>query len=230
MIRDDESIDFSAVLGSAVHDMKNSICLIMQSIENLGNSLVDTDLLSKNNLASVHYEASRLNTGLVQLLCLYRTRLNNLPLNIDEYDVRDLMENLVDTNEIYLKHKNMILEVNQSANLIWYLDADLIGILLNDVLINAMRYGQKKIQLSVYTKNEQLVFKVEDDGPGYPSTMLEAHDMSIQHFDISQGRTGLGLFFARLIAQAHTKGDNKGKISLKNGGSLGGGVFVLTLP
>ncbi|MFT5299179.1 MAG: K+-sensing histidine kinase KdpD [Paraglaciecola sp.] len=230
MIRDDESIDFSAVLGSAVHDMKNSICLIMQSIENLGNSLVDTDLLSKNNLASVHYEASRLNTGLVQLLCLYRTRLNNLPLNIDEYDVRDLMENLVDTNEIYLKHKNMILEVNQSANLIWYLDADLIGILLNDVLINAMRYGQKKIQLSVYTKNEQLVFKVEDDGPGYPSTMLEAHDMSIQHFDISQGRTGLGLFFARLIAQAHTKGDNKGKISLENGGSLGGGVFVLTLP
>ncbi|WP_293763618.1 ATP-binding protein [uncultured Paraglaciecola sp.] len=230
MIRDDESIDFSAVLGSAVHDMKNSICLIMQSIENLGNSLVDTDLLSKNNLASVHYEASRLNTGLVQLLCLYRTRLNNLPLNIDEYDVRDLMENLVDTNEIYLKHKNMILEVNQSANLIWYLDADLIGILLNDVLINAMRYGQKKIQLSVYTKNEQLVFKVEDDGPGYPSAMLEAHDMSIQHFDISQGRTGLGLFFARLIAQAHTKGDNKGKISLKNGGSLGGGVFVLTLP
>ncbi len=230
MIRDDESIDFSAVLGSAVHDMKNSICLIMQSIENLGNSLVDTDLLSKNNLASVHYEASRLNTGLVQLLCLYRTRLNNLPLNIDEYDVRDLMENLVDTNEIYLKHKNMILEVNQSANLIWYLDADLIGILLNDVLINAMRYGQKKIQLSVYTKNEQLVFKVEDDGPGYPSAMLEAHDMSIQHFDISQGRTGLGLFFARLIAQAHTKGDNKGKISLENGGSLGGGVFVLTLP
>ena len=52
MIRDDESIDFSAVLGSAVHDMKNSICLIMQSIENLGNSLVDTDLLSKNNF---HY-------------------------------------------------------------------------------------------------------------------------------------------------------------------------------
>ena len=230
MLRDDESIDFSAVLGSAVHDMKNSLCLIMQSIENLGNSLVETDSLSKKNLASAHYEASRLNTGLVQLLCLYRTRLNNLPLNIDEYDVRDVMTDLIDTNENYLKHKDMILEVNQSADLMWYLDADLIGILLNDVLINAMRYGQKKIQLSVYTKNEQLVFKVEDDGPGYPSSMLEAHNMSTQHFDISQGRTGLGLFFARLIAQAHTKKNNKGNISLKNGGSLGGGVFVLTLP
>jgi K+-sensing histidine kinase KdpD len=134
------------------------------------------------------------------------------------------MEDLVDTNENYLKHKNMILEVNQSVNLIWYLDADLIGILLNNVLINAMRYGQKKIRLSVYTKNQQLVFKVEDDGLSCPSRMLEAHNMSMQHFDISQGITGLGLFFARLIAQAHTIEDNKGKISLKNGGRLGGGL------
>jgi hypothetical protein len=52
----------------------------MQSIENLGNSLIETDLLSKKNLASAHYEASRLITGLLQLLCLYRTRLDNLPL------------------------------------------------------------------------------------------------------------------------------------------------------
>jgi hypothetical protein len=77
---DDESIDFAAVLGSTVHHLKNSLCLIMQSIENLGNSLIETDLLSKKNLASAHYEASRLITGLLQLLCLYRTRLDNLPL------------------------------------------------------------------------------------------------------------------------------------------------------
>ena len=230
MHESDGSIDFSAVLGSAVHDMKNSLCLIMQSIENLENSLLETDLVSRENLASAHYEAARLNTGLVQLLCLYRTRLNNLPLNIDEYDIQEVIEGLLATNESYLNHKNMILEVRQSADLIWYLDADLIGILLNDVLINAMRYGQKKILLSVYIKNEQLVFKVEDDGPGYPVSMLEANNTSMQHYDISQGRTGLGLFFARLIAQAHTKQDNKGNICLKNGGSLGGGVFVLTLP
>lgn len=124
----------------------------------------------------------------------------------------------------------MILEVSQSADLVWYLDADLIGILLNDVLINAMRYSQKKILLSVYTEDKQLVFKVEDDGPGYPQSMLDAHNINMQHCDIGQGRTGLGLFFARLIAQAHTKGETKGTISLENGGSLGGSVFILRLP
>ena len=230
MSREDTSIDFSTVLGSAIHDMKNSLCLLMQSIESLGQSLVETDPESRKHLASAHYEAARLNTGLVQLLSLYRAGSDNLPLNIDEYHIEDIIEDLLATNESYLNHKNMILEVSQSADLIWYLDADLIGILLNDVLINAMRYSQKKILLSVYTEHKQLVFKVEDDGPGYPQSMLKAHSIKMQHCDIGEGRTGLGLFFARLIAQAHNKGDTKGNISLENGGSLGGSVFILTLP
>jgi K+-sensing histidine kinase KdpD len=230
MQNDDDLIDFSTVLGSAVHDMKNSLCLLMQSIDNLGESLPEVDKVTHAHLASAHYEASRLNTGLVQLLSLYRAGLNNLPLNIDEHDVEDVIEELIGNNENYLKHKNMSLEVKQSADLVWYLDADLIGILLNDVLINAMRYSQKKILLSVYTENEKLVFKVEDDGPGYPDSMLQANIINMQHCDISQGRTGLGLFFARLIAQAHTKDKEQGNISLENGGSLGGSVFILTLP
>ncbi|MGS2720280.1 sensor histidine kinase [Paraglaciecola aestuariivivens] len=230
MPKEQELIDFSTVLGSAVHDMKNSLCLLMQSIENLGASLADPSAITKEHLASAHYEASRLNTGLVQLLSLYRAGLNNLPLNIDEHALEDVVEELVDSNANYLNHKNMSLEVKQSADLIWYLDADLIGILLNDVLINALRYSQKKIILSVYTENENLVIKVEDDGPGYPQSMLEANELNMQHLDIGHGRTGLGLFFARLIAQAHTVGKQTGSIALENGGSLGGSVFTLTLP
>ncbi|PKG99153.1 sensor histidine kinase KdpD [Paraglaciecola sp. MB-3u-78] len=230
MSREEKSIDFSTVLGSAVHDMKNSLCLLMQSIESLGQSLIETDPVSRGHLASAHYEAARLNTGLVQLLSLYRAGSDNLPLNIDEYHIEDVVEDLLATNESYLNHKNMILEVTQSADLVWYLDADLIGVLLNDVLVNAMRYSQKKIHLSVYTEHEKLVFKVEDDGLGYPQNMLDAHNITMQNCDIGEGRTGLGLFFARLIAQAHTKGKAKGNISLENGGSLGGSVFILTLP
>jgi K+-sensing histidine kinase KdpD len=202
----------------------------MQSIESLGPTLAGANPIAREHLASAHYEAARLNTGLVQLLSLYRAGLDNLPLNIDEHDLEDVIDDLRATNESYLNHKNMILEVNQSADLVWYLDADLIGILLNDVLINAMRYSQKKIRLSVYTQDQKLVFKVEDDGPGYPQSMLKAHNINMQHCDMGQGRTGLGLFFARLIAQAHSKNEAKGTISLENGGSLGGSVFVLTLP
>ncbi|WP_158970107.1 sensor histidine kinase KdpD [Paraglaciecola sp. L3A3] len=224
------AIDFSTVLGSAVHDMKNSLCLLLQSIENLSQSVVAADKITNDHLASAHYEAARLNTGLVQLLSLYRAGLNNLPLNIDEHYLDEMVEELVSTNESYINHKNMILEVEQTADLVWYLDADLVGILLNDVLINAMRYSKKKILLSIYTEDEFLVFKVEDDGPGYPQSMLDTNNITMQNFDLSQGRTGLGLFFARLIADAHTNHDLAGSISLENGGALGGSIFILKLP
>lgn len=223
-------IDFSTVLASAVHDMKNSLCLLLQTIEDLNDEVSPDNQNALEHLASAHYEASRLNTGLVQLLSLYRAEIENLPLNVDECYLEDLIEELIFSNESYINHKQMELEVEQEDNLVWYLDGDLVNLLLNDVLINAMRYSKKKILLKTFELNGYLHFQVEDDGPGYPSSMLQATTISMQNFDISQGRTGLGLFFARLIAEAHTQGERKGSISLSNGGSLGGSVFTLKLP
>ena len=223
-------IDFAAVLGSAVHDMKNSLCLLIQSIENLTTTVSSENQLTQDYLASAHYEASRLNTGLVQLLSLYRAGLNSLPLNIDQYYIDDAVDEILATNERYLQHKNRTLQVEQQPGLVWYLDVDLICILLNDILINAMRYSEKNILLKVYKEDDYLVFMVEDDGPGYPEPMLEAVEITLQNFDIGYGRTGLGLFFARLIAKAHTNGEKQGSISLQNGGTLGGSVFTLKLP
>lgn len=224
------SIDFSTVLASAVHDMKNSLCLLQQSIEELGKSIAPENTQAAEQLASVHYEASRLNTGLVQLLSLYRAEMGNLPISIDEHYLDDVVDELLATNQSYINHKKIELEVVLQDNLVWYLDADLINLLLNDMLINAMRYCNKKIILSVAEQDGYLVFQVTDDGPGYPSTMLQANTKKMQDFDISQGRTGLGLFFARLIAEAHTNEKRTGSILLANGGILGGSVFTLKLP
>jgi K+-sensing histidine kinase KdpD len=226
----ESSIDFATVLGSAVHDMKNSLCLLIKSIENLGHTLKNEDPQTAEHLASAHYEASRLNTGLVQLLSLYRAGLDSLPISIDEHYIEDMVDELQASNSNYITHKKMILEVEQQPDLVWYLDADLISILLNDMLINAMRYSDKKILLKVFTEEGYLIFRVEDDGPGYPLSMLDANTTTMQNYDISQGRTGLGLFFARLIAQAHSSGERTGSISLANGGALNGSVFTLKLP
>jgi hypothetical protein len=47
---------------------------------------------------------------------------------------------------------------------------------------------------------------------------------------LAAGRTGLGLFFAHLIANAHRNQQRRGFIELSNGGEFGGAVFRLTLP
>lgn len=223
-------IDFSTVLAAAVHDMKNSLCLLRQSIEDLSRSVSAENTHAMEHLASAHYESARLNTGLVQLLSLYRAEMENLPINVDEAVIEDIIDDLLANNEDYIKHKHMKLEVQQQEDLVWYMDADLVLLLLNDMLINAMRYSSGTILLKTFQQDNFLILQVEDDGAGYPDSMLDAMKVDMQDFDISQGRTGLGLFFARLIAEAHTNGNRKGSISLSNGGSLGGSVFTLKLP
>lgn len=224
------SIDFSSVLAAAVHDMKNSLFLLLQSIESLADSLPDDDSASREQVANVHYEASRLNTSLVQILSLYRAELERLPITVDECFIDDLFADVVGSNHLYIKQKNIDIEVSQTQDLSWYLDSDLIYLLINDMLVNSLRYGNSRIRLSAFKEDNRLVIRLEDDGPGFPDAMLLNSSTSLADFHVSQGRTGLGLFFARLIASAHTQGDICGEISLFNGGTLGGSVFEVKLP
>ncbi|AWL12262.1 hypothetical protein HMF8227_01789 [Saliniradius amylolyticus] len=226
-----DQIDFSSVLAAGVHDMKNSLCLLLQSIESL-NELVPKDAPEANeNLARLHYEASRVNTGLMQLLSLYRAEKQRLPLNIDEHVLEDVVDDIIATHEGYMHNRGLSLEVEQQdPELTWFMDADLVIVLLNDILVNAMRYCRKQIKLTTYVEDDQLCFLLEDDGDGYPEQMLKAGTADMQHFDISSGRTGLGLFFARMIASAHQNNGVRGSIQMENGGSLGGSRFLLKLP
>lgn len=224
------SIDFSSVLAAAVHDMKNSLFLLIQSIEALSEAIPQDNHNAQEQVANVHYEASRLNTNLVQVLSLYRAELESLPITVDECFIKDLVEDVVGSNTLYVNQKHIDIAIDIDDDLSWYLDQELIYLLLNDVIINAMRYGTSKILISAYMNEDFLHMKVEDDGSGYPSTMLTKSHEALNDFELSQGRTGLGLFFAKLIANAHSQGQRAGSISLSNGGKYGGSVFEVKIP
>jgi hypothetical protein len=44
------------------------------------------------------------------------------------------------------------------------------------------------------------------------------------------GSTGLGFYFADQVAKLHRNGGRCGTLSIENGGSMGGGCFVVKLP
>lgn len=224
------TIDFSTVLAAAVHDMKNSLFLLIQSIENLSKTLAPDNEEARNQVASVHYEATRLNTNLVQILSLYRAELEKLPITVDECFIKDLIEDIIGSNTLYINQKSIEMVIDIDDDLNWYLDSELIFILINDVIINAMRYGTSVIKISATTDVDYLTLCVEDDGAGYPDSMLNKSHFELADFELSQGRTGLGLFFAKLIASAHSQGDKVGDIALSNGGALGGSVFQVKIP
>ncbi|WP_372769448.1 sensor histidine kinase [Pseudoalteromonas sp.] len=226
---EDNKIDFSVVLGASMHDMKNSLCMLLQSIDTISQSIEHTPQ-AQSEFAKIHYEVARVNSNLLQILALYRERNAQLPLNIEEHFLDDVIDELLANNELYITHKNIDVKCEVEEDLAWYFDADLISNLLNDILINALKYTTDKILISAQKIANRLVIEIQDNGVGYPESMLEKANNKMTSALLSQGRTGLGIYFANLIASAHINKEQKGSIQLANNSHLGGSRFTLILP
>ncbi|GAB2932961.1 sensor histidine kinase [Rheinheimera gaetbuli] len=224
------AIDFASVLASTVHDMKNSLCMLIQSAELIQQEGSQLSEQAKDELARLSYEANRLNSNLLQLLSLYRLERNQLPVQIDEHYLSDVIEEVLLKNEYFSQQRKVSVSVEQQTNLCWFFDYDLIINLLNDAVANALRYCKQQVLLRVSQEHNSLVIEVHDDGQGFPDFMLRHDAMDMNSPDLANNHTGLGIFFAKLIASAHSNKGQSGKVVLSNGGHFGGGVFRLTLP
>lgn len=219
--------DFDMLLASCIHDMKNAISLILNSVDHLN---LDCQRDTIQHLANLNYEASRLNNDLIHLLGVYRLGQRHLHLVIDEHDIWEVV------NEQYLKNTSLVekygveLTINGEEDELWYFDPDLVASIINNVIVNTVRYTKSKIQINLYHVDEYLCIEVCDDGVGYPDDMISSPGTTENNFNFRNGSTKLGLYFASEIAKMHKTKDKAGYISLQNGGELGGGVFRLLLP
>ncbi|MDX3775470.1 HAMP domain-containing sensor histidine kinase [Chromatiaceae bacterium AAb-1] len=224
------TIDFATVLASSVHDMKNSLCMLIQSAELIQQESAFLSENAREELARLNYEANRLNSNLLQLLTLYRLGKDQLPVQIDQHYLSDITEEILLKNHYLSSQQKIDISLDVPDDLAWFFDRDLITNLLNDIFVNALRYSRKQIQFTATTEHDRLIIEIHDDGPGFPELMLRNSREQMNNPDLGNSHTGLGLFFAKLIAQAHKHHGNTGSIELFNGGKLGGGVFRLTLP
>lgn len=222
---------FNMILASTVHDMKNSLGMLQESL-NIILGQVDHDLLgdeAKTNYGVVQYESSRVNIALMQLLALFKLENEQLPFNPSYFNLSDFLEEQVLKHSVLLEAKDIVCELNVDESLEGFFDDSLVETVIENILGNAIRYTQSKIRITC-EQNEYTKLIISDDGPGYPELMIELAGNYIQGINQSTGSTGLGLFFAQQIAELHTHKNKLGKVTLSNGGELGGGVFELKLP
>lgn len=222
--------DFSLIIASAVHDMKNSLSMLIHSVDNLCDGIPE-NIKSELNTSTIKYEAERVNSFLVQLLGLYRLQNHKLSLNIDEYYASDLLDEHKAQYQEVFDSRNIELIITTDPSLTWYFDRELILGVINNALNNASRYTNRKIELCAFEEDEQLVIQVHDDGDGYPQSMLDADPADInKNINFRTGSTSLGLYFAAKVAGLHQVKERCGRVVLNNGGKLNGGVFSVYLP
>jgi signal transduction histidine kinase len=225
------ALDFSTCLASLVHDMKNSIGLLLNTTDEVLTQCSLAACPSFSLLAHLQYESKRVSNNLIQLLTLYKMDKAQLTLNIDYHDIGEFIEEIVLYNKPLLDSRGINLEIQNPDNLFWFLDKDLISGVINNVLNNAFRYTHDRIKITTL-KDERgfLVIQIEDNGPGYPEHMINTIPDSPMKTSFLTGGTGLGLYFAYSVVKLHQDKGRVGYILIMNNPDHGGGCFNIYLP
>lgn len=223
--------DLPIFLASAAHDMKNSISMLSGTLEAVLLDPAVQALPAYRQVVHLLYETRRMNDNLIQLLALYkRVGSPSYPFDPQPQAIADFVAEIEAQHRVLLEAKGIAFEADYPPELIWCFDEDLVVGVVGHAFNNAIHYTSDKIRLIINQVGEFLEIRVEDNGHGFPPAMLEAGATIDSGVDFSTGSTGLGLYFSSEVAKAHKHRGRHGSIALENGGSCGGGCFVLRLP
>ncbi len=219
---------FPLLLASSVHDIKNSLGMLLDTLDQVVRETPISNDNQRRQFATLQGEAARINNDLLYLLGLYRLEQGELPLNIQEMFVADFLEEVMAQNGLLLEIRQLRCEIDCERDARAYFDPVLISGVINNVLVNAARYARQQVRM-IARVGDGLTIEVEDDGAGFPQTMLDNVGNMQRGIDFNSGSSSLGLHFADRVAQLHQRGEQHGHIALRNL-PAGGGCFTLWLP
>lgn len=226
----------STVMASSIHEIKNGFNTLISQIDHLVNELPD-NLKCSQDVTHIQTETFFISNQLNQLLTCYRDSEQGYSVNITEQFVFDLLE------EVINKHKSTTglsyrchIEFNCSEDLVGFFDAQLIANVLDTGIYNASKIPEvNNILVSANLKDGYLCLQIEDDGPGFPDSLLHQFARSDSgspllppNFD--EGTTGLGLHFAEKMLEIHENKGKTGFLKLSNNKQACGACLELFIP
>ncbi len=230
-----QSNELFLFLASTAHDMKNSISVLSGTLERLLDDASPETEKAYPQMAQMLYQTRRLNDNLMQLLALYKhVGTPEYPFDVQPIEAGQLVEQVVALERVLLESRGIALELDVEPDLVWHVDEDLIVGVVSHAINNAVHYTRDRIRLSARQQDGWLEIRVEDNGAGYPASLLEAGSAALSGtasgVNFLTNSAGLGLHFSREVAKMHRHRERAGTVRLENGGALGGGCFILALP
>jgi signal transduction histidine kinase len=204
------------------HELRNALNSVSIAVDTLETD--DSEAVRSEARRLVRAEVARLRALSDDLLSVAREPT----LRVRTLTVGELTEGAVLLVEDYAEHHRVRLDVSLevAADVTLRGDPDHLQTVLINLLRNAVEAAasgpERRVRLSARTTDEQLVLRVEDDGPGVPT---EIESKLFQPFVTSRAQgLGLGLAIAERFARAH--GGHIARVE----GTLRGACFEVRLP
>lgn len=209
------------------HEIRTPLTLIgtpLEAIEEIGVK----DGRIQRYLKVIRQNTSRLLDLTGQILDFQKMDSERHALKFETVDVNTIVQDIIDRFEVTLatRNKELLCKLPQSQVLAT-VDKDAVTKILSNLFNNAMKYSDRKIEISLETSNENFMVSVRSDGEKITGEnrykIFEPFYQATNKTD--NGGVGIGLPLCRTLAHLHG-----GTIELMDDNDPNINTFRLTLP
>ena len=191
-----------------VHDMKGPLSSVLGFVE-----LVAMQLGAKpeaqgqvKHLKTALAQGRRLLDMIESLLAIARLERGAATVKREELDVLPLLQAVVNAQSARAQTQGVLLGAQAEPDLRAAFDRDLMQRVLENLVANALGHTKDadRVELSAALENGELVLAVRNSGPPVPEELRNSlFERFVTSAKPGRGNVGLGLYFCRLVAEAH---------------------------
>ncbi len=201
----------SNFLNITSHELRTPMSAIkgyLQMMQNKALGEINSD--QQDALDIVLRNTNRLNALIQDILDVSRLESGTMKFVVNETDVNTLVTSVQQTMQASANTKQLTITTHLQANLpTLKIDNERITQVFINILNNAIKFSKEhtEITIAVKVQNDQILFEIQDQGPGIPKDQLtKIFDLFHQvnsNSDREYGGAGLGLAISRGIVLAH---------------------------
>ena len=199
-------------ISNVSHELKTPIALIEGYAEGLCEGMAEDPETRDYYCGVIMDESRKMNRMVKSLTSLTNLEFGTSELNIEEFDLCELIKNTVSSHQLELNEKNAVLTLSLPETCTCLADSFKIEEVLTNYLTNAMNHlsGERRIIISVERIDVKTVrLSVYNDGENIPSESLERIWEKFYKVDKAHtreyGGSGIGLSIVKAIMEAHNK-------------------------
>ncbi|GAA4888984.1 ATP-binding protein [Flaviramulus aquimarinus] len=199
-------------LGNVSHELKTPLFTVQGYILTLLDGAMDDKNIREKYLQRASKGIERLGYIIKDLDMITKLEVGDLRLNIDVFDIVELVENVFDMLEMKAAKKRITLTFDTDYNspILVRADKERIQQVLANLIVNSIKYGNEKGTTEVSVENlikNKVIVRVTDNGEGIMKRHLPRLFERFYRVDKSgsrkEGGSGLGLSIVKHIIEAH---------------------------
>ena len=199
-------------LGNVAHELKTPLFTVQGYILTLIEGAVNDKQIRTKYLERANKGVERLVAVTKDLDMIAKLENEGVKINIDVFNVLEIIQNVFDLFEMRAKKRNIILKFDRIYEFPVFVkgDKEKIQQVLINLVVNSIKYGKPNGTTIVAVDNyneEKFVVKVNDNGEGikqqHLSRLFERFYRVDQSRSREQGGSGLGLSIVKHIIEAH---------------------------